>query len=435
MRRQILQITTNLGYWGEIKKHDNVVININSSISSFDKESVIPLSTDEYIPRKGDKVYFLPGVNVPRVKFKEIALEYGIRTVRNPNEADVFFGNKSTTDKITTHSWNYKIETKHLRDALDNNTLDVDHIYIEKLQTALEFYTDEFIMVDHPLAMELVGEKSIPNSQTRLLTISEDFIQLGEALVGKVIFEESTIVDRLNGQDASVIDAAMFNQLATMFQSTDADNHILAMEIIANCKYSASLAHMLLLFKDFSPQMYSSHTRNHVNFKSLVSWLGGRILTSNTLDDLCDILKDKGQFNPENLNILLNHSHKDILDRGDSRYFRIKVITLEEEELINLNTNYTYDTVEDFIPVEVEEEVSDEDIAAAFTMMERNELKSELIELEEDLAKGHSEESKGHEISEEVITEEVIETSLETEPVSNNNQITQTNEHNDIDWF
>jgi hypothetical protein len=193
---------------------------------------------------------------------------------------------------------------------------------------------------------------------------------------------------------------------------------------------------MLLLFKDFSGQMYNSHTRTHVNFKSLVGWLNGNILHRNTLDDLCDILKDKGQFVPENLDILLNHSHKDILDRGDSKYFKIKVITLEKEELANINTNYEYKTVNtDYVPVEVEEEVSDEDIAAAFTMMERNELKSELIELEKDLAKGNLEESKGHEISEEVIVEEAIEAPLEIKPVSNNNQITQTNGSNDIDWF
>lgn len=426
MTKQVLQITTNLGYWGEIKKHDNVVVNVNSTIGSFERKDIIPLSTAEYIPQKGDKVYFLPGVNVPRVKFKEIALEYGIRTVRNPNEANVFFGNKSTTDKITTYVWNYKIETKHLRDALDNNTLEVDEMYIEKLKTALEFYTDEFIMVDHPLAMELMDEDDIPNSQTRLLTILDDFIPLGDALVGKVVFEESTIVDRLNGQDASVIDAPMFNQLSTMFQSTDEDNHLLAMEIIANCKYSASLPYMLLLFKDFYGQMFASHTKNHVNFKSLLSWLGGNILHRNTLDDLCDILKDKGQFNPENLNILLNHSHKDILDTGDSRYFRIKVITLEEEELINLNNNYTYNTAEDFIPVEVEE-VSSEDI--------ENELKSELIELESNLAKEDLDENKGELYTEDSIIEEAIEVPLELEPESNNHQITQTNEHDDIDWF
>lgn len=434
MTEQILNITTNLGFWGVLNSHSDVVISIDSTIGSFNRDLILPLSTDEYVPTKGDKVYFLPGVNVPRVKFKDIALEYGIRTVRNPNDANVFFGNKSTGDKITDGRWVYKIETKYLIDALDNNTLDLDEFYIDKLRTALEFYTNEFIATDHPFAMAIA--ENIERNQIRMNTISSDYTELGKALEGKIIYEESTIIDKLNGQDASVIDAVMFEQLSIMFNSSDSDNHVLGMEILANCKYSASLPYMLLLFKDFSGDMYNSHTKNHVNFKSLVNWLGGNIFHRNSIDDLCDILKDKGQFVPENLDIFLNHSHQDVLNRGDTRYFKVKTITLDEEELANLNTNYTFATVhKDYIPVEIEEEVSDEDIADAFTMMERNELKSELIELEEDLAEETLEEPKEPEISEEVITEEVIETPLELEPVSNNNQITQTNDTDDFEWF
>jgi hypothetical protein len=435
MTEQILHITTNLGFWGVLNAHSDVVISIDSTIGSFNRDLILPLSTDEYVPTKGDKVYFLPGVTVPRVKFKNVALEYGIKTVRNPNDADVFFGNKATTDKITDSKWIYQVKTQYLIDALDNNTLDLDEFYIDKLKTALEFYTNEFIAADHPFALAIA--EGIESSQMRVQTISDDYTELGKALEGKIIYEESTIIDKLNGQDASVIDAVMFEQLSTMFNSSDNDNHVLAMEILANCKYSASLPYMLLLFKDFSGDMYNSSTKNHVNFKSLVNWLGGNIFHRNNIDDLCDILKDKGQLTPDKLDIFLNHSHQDVLNRGNTRYFKVKTITLDEEELANLNTNYTFATVhKDYIPVEIEEEVSDEDIADAFTMMERNELKSELIKLEEDLAEETSEESKGHEISEEVITEEVIETPLELEPVSNNNQITQTNDSiDDIDWF
>jgi hypothetical protein len=435
MTEQILNITTNLGYWGVLNSHSDVVISIDSTIGSFNRDYIMPLSTDEYVPTKGDKVYFLPGVTVPRVKFKEIALEYGIRTVRNPNDANVFFGNISTTDKITDSRWVYKIETKYLIDALDNNTLDLDEFYIDKLKTALEFYTNEFIATDHPFALAIAEDAE--KNQVRMQTISDDYTDLGKALEGKIIYEESTIIDKLNGQDASVIDAVMFEQLRTMFNSSDSDNCVLGMEILANCKYSASLPYMLLLFKDFNGEMYNSNTKNHVNFKSLVNWLGGNIFHRNNIDDLCDILKDKGQLTPDRLDIFLNHSHQDILNRGDSRYFKVKTITLDEEILASLNTNYTYATVyKDYVPVEIEEEVSDEDITDAFTMMERNELKSELIELEEDLPEGILEENKGHEISEEVIAEEAVETSLELEPESNNNQITQTNGSiDDIDWF
>lgn len=439
MTEQILNITTNLGYWGVLNSHSDVVISIDSTIGSFNRDYIMPLSTDEYVPTKGDKVYFLPGVTVPRVKFKEIALEYGIRTVRNPNDANVFFGNISTADKITDSKWVYKIETKYLIDALDNNTLDLDEFYIDKLKTALEFYTNEFIATDHPFALAIAEDAE--KNQVRMQTISDDYTDLGKALEGKIIYEESTIIDKLNGQDASVIDAVMFEQLSTMFNSSDSDNCVLGMEILANCKYSASLPYMLLLFKDFSGNMYNSNTKNHVNFKSLVNWLGGNIFHRNNIDDLCDILKDKGQLTPDRLDIFLNHSHQDILNRGDSRYFKVKTITLDEEILASLNTNYTYATVyKDYVPVEIEEEVSDEDITDAFTMMERNELKSELIDLEakEDLEAVKEEIASEEDVAHQLygVDNDNIEVSLTPEPVSNNNQITETNGSiDDIDWF
>ena len=439
MTEQILNITTNLGYWGVLNSHSDVVISIDSTIGSFNRDYIMPLSTDEYVPTKGDKVYFLPGVTVPRVKFKEIALEYGIRTVRNPNDANVFFGNISTADKITDSRWVYKIETKYLIDALDNNTLDLDEFYIDKLKTALEFYTNEFIATDHPFALAIAEDAE--KNQVRMQTISDDYTELGKALEGKIIYEESTIIDKLNGQDASVIDAVMFEQLSTMFNSSDSDNCVLGMEILANCKYSASLPYMLLLFKDFNGNMYNSNTKNHVNFKSLVNWLGGNIFHRNSIDDLCDILKDKGQLTPDRLDIFLNHSHQDILNRGDSRYFKVKTITLDEEILASLNTNYTYATVyKDYVPVEIEEEVSDEDITDAFTMMERNELKSELIALEakEDLEAVKEEIASEEDVAHQLygVDNDNIEVSLTPEPVSNNNQITETNGSiDDFDWF
>ena len=248
MTEQILNITTNLGFWGEINKHKNVVISIESKIGSFESKDILTLNTGEYIPQKGDKIYFLPGVNIPRVKLKNVALEYGIKSVRSPFDADVFFGNKSTVDKITNSNWHYKIDTKYLTDALDNEALNLDSFYIDKLKTALEYYTNEFITVDHPLKLALLPE-GVDADQSKTYFISDDFTDLGKALIGKTIYEETTMVDKLNGKDASVIDEEMYEQLTTMFDSSDNDNHVLAMEIMANCKYNASLVYLLLLFK------------------------------------------------------------------------------------------------------------------------------------------------------------------------------------------
>jgi hypothetical protein len=54
-----------------------------------------PESVD-YVPKNGDKVFFLPGVNVPRIKFKNLCDESGIRTVRDATKANVFIANNNT---------------------------------------------------------------------------------------------------------------------------------------------------------------------------------------------------------------------------------------------------------------------------------------------------------------------------------------------------
>jgi hypothetical protein len=49
-----------------------------------------------YTPSKGDKIYFLPGVSVPRVKFKNVCVEHGVKTIRDVEQATVIFGSKKS---------------------------------------------------------------------------------------------------------------------------------------------------------------------------------------------------------------------------------------------------------------------------------------------------------------------------------------------------
>ena len=120
----------------------------------------------------------------------------------------------------------------------------------------------------------------------------------------------------------------------------------------------------------------------------------------------------------------MEHLSQTIANQGNSKYFSVKTITVQPDYIELLGSNYTYTIQEDYIPevnnslpdpVEIEEEVlEDELIEAAFTNIERKELKSELIALEE---------------------EELVEKDLATykQEESNNHQIT-TND-TDIDWF
>jgi hypothetical protein len=255
-----------------------------------------------------------------------------------------------------------------------------------------------------------------------VIAIEDEWVPVIQKCKGKIIYDEGGVVDLLNGDAASVIDADMFKQLSTMFESSDSDNHILAMEIMANCKYNASLPYLLLLFKDFSHKMYNCHTRNHVNFKSLTGWIGRDILSRNDLDTLCSVLQDKNQYVPEALDIFLNHSHQDILNRGESNYLTIKVISLNPDYAI---PGYDYKVIPE---VEETEEELESEFAAEDNFDEAIESVIDLTESTETIEEEI--------VSEFELTTEVSEETLETPEVLNTNQkIEKTNESDDFEWF
>ena len=445
----------------EAEVDDNELILKVEPLYCTDRDAdIVNVNDKDYNPTKGDKLYFLPGVNIPRVKLKDLSLQHGIKTVRDINQATHVFAGKNTKDKIVSGQWFYTMKTKALRDILADPDLVMDDYYKENLNQALEFYTEDIVILQYHISSELRNSElpyvqkhagSISRSSTIFYTVDDEHKNLFPGISGLDIFHESKLLKHINGDDAATIDETMFLQISDMFKSSDSDNHILAMEIMANSNYIDSLLYIEMLFEKYSHQMSNCHTKNHVNFKSLLSFLGKNKNYMNTDDD--DIIKsliDKDVLDIEKLNVIMKYYGERIADHGGNDYFQVKTITLNEDTSKLLNTNYVHELVPDFIPegdVEIpeihgdlvdlnslednnpeiddvcndtaqEEELTDEDIEDAFTRIERNELKSELIALEESTGDPGLETNKESEPEEEI----------------DNNQTTQTKD-DDFEWF
>ena len=407
---------------------------------------------NEYLPTKGDKLYFLEGVNVPRIKLKDLALEYGIKTVRDVNDATHVFASKNTQAKICDGNWFYSITTEDFKSICDDTNIRIDDRYRENIREALENYTEDRLIFNYEQAgvirhgdneaLNLYSDKVI--SSTMYYSVDSEYIKLSEIISTHNLYDESAILKHINGDDATVIDESMYEQIHQMFESSDTDNHILAMEIMANSNYTESLLYLEMLFKEHSHSMGNCRTRNHVNFKSLVNYLGkNKNYLSTGLDAIVKSLIEKQVITKEMMDVLMTRYSDEIAHNGDSAYFKVKTITLNEDLLKSLNVNYTYQHVEEFTPEnaiditeihgnleelnapeeilseveEVEEgiEITDEDIEDSFTRIERNELKSELIALEE-----------ANPVSESKLNKELEE--------SHSNNITQTDD-TDFEWF
>ncbi len=423
-----------------------LIMKVQPLYCANDKVDFLPINDKDYTPTKGDKLYFLPGVNIPRVKLKDLSLQHGIKTVRDIDQATHVFCGNNTKDKLVTSHWYYQMPTQKLRDLLVDTDHMMDEYYKENLREALEHYTEDVVIVDYTSASELrnaelsVIQKHIGNGGLRsssvYYTVDDDHKDLFPGILSLDLFNESKLLKHINGDDAATIDETMFNQICDMFRSSDQDNHILAMEIMANCNYIDSLLYIEMLFEQYSSHMANCHTKNHVNFKSLISFLGkNKNYMSTSIDDIMRSLINKNVLDLEKIDIVMKYYGDRIALYGGNNFFEVKSITLNEDTAKLLNTNYVHELIPDFIPEvpEVDEEVvdlnslenmpgnldaieiTDEDIEIAINRIERNELKEKLIALDEEQPLSESELNK-------------------PEDESNNNQIKE-DDGDGFEWF
>lgn len=344
---------------------------------SIANDNLLNIVNKEYIPSQGDKLYFLPGVNIPRVKLKDLTLQYKIKTVRNIDEATHVFGSPNSVAKMKYSHWKYLIPTDKFKDMFEQIQSNMDIFYAENVREALEHYTEEYLLCDYDAINHFKYTEnkllrdtvtSIPDfmmyarSSSLVSTVEDNYKDLFPDIMDLEIYDESELIKHINGDDAIVIDETMFTQLSDMFKSSDTDNHILAMEIMANSNYTDSLLYIELLFKEHAYQMNNCRTKNHVNFKSLLSYLGkSKNYMETSIDNIVESLINKDQVSTDKLDIILNRYSWQIENRGDSKYFKVKTVTLDEELLKSLNTNYVYTVSEDYIPEPIE--ATEEEVA------------------------------------------------------------------------
>lgn len=373
------------------KFYDNALdLNLASQIEfctgAFGYNNTLSNFETVYTPSLNDKLYFLKGVTIPRVKMKNLAVDYKIKTVRDINEATHIFGSSNSFDKITDSIYEYKIDTEEFKAFMLLAKDYMDVFKYERIETALEFYTLPEILTDHNTLHNVISNSSLPFDYTydfekyyryseRFVVISDDQKNNYEFIINKTLYDESALLLHLNGDAAIEIDNQMFESLNEMFASTDRDNWTLAMEIMANCHYDKSLLYLELLFCDHSYKINDTKTKSHVNFKSLLSFLGKSYGYNTDVDDIMSSLKKHNKFTKENLDIILK-LHGDVIQNGgDSEYFKVKVITVNSDVLDIMQEDYTYTMIEEHV-FEVASPAIEE------TVMIEEEMVPEIIEIE-----------------------------------------------------
>jgi len=387
----------------------DIIEGLEDSVSTF-------VNSKGYVPTKGDTIYLLPGVNIPRMKLKDLALNLGIRVVRDPAKATVVFSGKSSVGKLTTSTWYYFADANTILENVKK--LCKDNYYIDKLEVAISNTGATRVCSGWSDMRNTLcnGDMSIYESQY-IYGIEPEYQETYDAIQGKPIYCESELLTNINGDDSTIIDYDVYQQLKSMFESSDNDNHILAMEIMANSHYENSVLYLLMLISDFSGVISNTHTKNHVNFKSMLAyfnWVPRQVSHMNA-DDIIKIIDEKGLLTLDMIKILYKEYANDIHRMiSYDEVFEIKEVTIKQGYLdkLNLTSLNLIDPEELKVTDPVDEIVTDELIEAAITNIKRDELKSELIAIEEELSADQG----------------------TPEEESNNNQIEKTN-GDDFEWF
>jgi len=390
----------------------DIIEGLEDSVSTF-------VNSKGYVPTKGDTIYLLPGVNIPRMKLKDLALNLGIRVVRDPAKATVVFSGKSSVGKLTTSTWYYFADANTILENVKK--LCKDNYYIDKLEVAISNTGATRVCSGWSDMRNTLcnGDMSIYESQY-IYGIEPEYQETYDAIQGKPIYCESELLTNINGDDSTIIDYDVYQQLKSMFESSDNDNHILAMEIMANSHYENSVLYLLMLISDFSGVISNTHTKNHVNFKSMLAyfnWVPRQVSHMNA-DDIIKIIDEKGLLTLDMIKILYKEYANDIHRMiSYDEVFEIKEVTIKQGYLdkLNLTSLNLIDPEELKVTDPVDEIVTDELIEAAITNIKRDELKSELIAIEEELAKEDS-------------------VPVKEEEQSNNNQIEEI-DGDDFEWF
>lgn len=317
-------------YWYSHNKGDIGSIRLSNNIN--------------YIPHKGQRLFFDGFCSVPRFKLKDFHEKHGTSTCRKIEDADVIFISKQTLVKLSTHMYKSVYNKKDIVDVLKTTFFRTDEF--KDIVNTLNNLDGDIVLLHYWLGQRLERDHNLtlPNSldyddkPAAFFKTEDDYKLFNTYITSNRIYYQESILSMINS--GTIMDGPMFENVKKLLESEDRSNHKVAIECLSNCDFEKSCVYLLLLLKDYGNTIYDSGYRNQVNFKSLVQFFDLKEIRRLDIDDLLQSLIKRKLLNKSNLDLLMPlaidraHSHSD--------YFEIKevipkdeVITAVQESILN----------------------------------------------------------------------------------------------------
>ena len=382
---------------GDVRITDTEVLNIVSRKTYNQKVHGLNFNTSKWTPQMKDKIYFMKGCTVPRIKLKDLSVKYKIRTTTDLSTATVVVGSDRAGEKLFKSTWMHKVDTKTFFatiEALKELSDDFDEYYVsmiddifagfdrdELTEVAVDWHTarlcEPINSNNGPLGDAILNKLGLTKDQftaSRLTvrhndhvwTISDENLEMYEEVKTKNIIEQNALLEVVNGDDAVLIDLDTYQNLRNMFKSSDSDNHVMAMEIMANANYLDSLLFLEMLFFHHSNEIDSSRTKNHVNFKSLKNYLGRGSYSNNHIDGVFGSLLSFGKLDQDALAFIMEDQKSYFDNNGHSAYIKPSAFGINSEYQPQLNYKWVHKldnfVNETTVPVVEKEEVVEDTV-------------------------------------------------------------------------
>jgi hypothetical protein len=312
----------------------------------------------KYVAAKGDILYFDPECNVPRFKLKPFCEKYDISVSKTHDKATKIFISSETVDKLFSTS-GYNTVNKDcfieilnaifpVGDESRKNIVDL----LEQTESDVLFqgYSAYYNIRNHSL-IEHILEKHYPDPTDQIFYFMEANKKVEvkyDIINDDRVYSEDEIIKYLNVDN--VMDEESYQNVKSLFDSSDTGNHMLAMEIMANCDYKKSAVYLLLLFEEYHNKISNSPSKKHVNFKSFLKFFSLNLNRNYTLTNIMYTLKVSKLATPENIEMVIKSKRENLVSHDAEDHFTVKTIVPNLESKLAIKESLVNEAIDNNIP-------------------------------------------------------------------------------------
>jgi hypothetical protein len=361
-------VITGLPYPEDKSPGDTVfewkIIKMYSEEYNHKRYKGLTLGKATYVPKSKDRLYFYPACNVPRYKVREWGKKNDISITVKEDKATAKFATSESIKSCIDYGTYLKCERLKFISWLGTNNYDVsihsgiitaltnstnEFIYIERYRSNMSAFLTTIDWQGNPSSsakrgliqgLYEKGNKIATTDYFSAETITQDNYKIIDSILqSTVLFDQEDIISIIN-EDAITIDKVMYSRLRDMFGNNSKADHLVALEIVGNSNINPSLHHILLLLREFSQNIMNLKESKHINFKSLLEYIGIRRSDMYYLneDKIVNILMDKNVLTLGNVKELADGIKIVMKQNADTQHFLISKITVSnkiKEYLIN----------------------------------------------------------------------------------------------------